>query len=145
MPPTKKKRRRKHSGTQAGTIHRATRERKPETKEERRDAARRRRIDRMDRPPTLKGAAGRAAIGAVVFALLAFFLFGQTVPGALLLGGLMLLVYIPIGYMIDLFVYRRHQRRKAGQAGGGGTPRQRGGGGDGADPRKTRRRAGGGG
>jgi hypothetical protein len=120
MATTKKKRKRKHAGTQAGTIQRAAREKAPQTKEERREATRQRRIARMERPPTLKGAASRAAIGAVVFAVLVLLVFRQPVVQALLLGGLMFLVYIPIGYMIDLFVYRRYLRRKAAGGGAGG-------------------------
>src|SRR5215210_376260 len=61
---TRKKRRRKHRGTQAGTIERAGRTGSPQTREEAKQISRERRRERLDRPPTLKGAAQRAAIAA---------------------------------------------------------------------------------
>ena len=118
MPQTKKKRRRKHPGTQAGIVARQPRERAPKTKEERREVTRQRRLERLEHPPTLRGAAVRAAVGAAIFAVVVILLFRTPPLQGLALAALMLLVYIPLGYMIDLFIYRRHQRRK--QSGGGG-------------------------
>ncbi len=112
MAQTKKKRRRKHSGTQAGTIQREPRQARSQTKEEKREATRRRRLERMDRPPTLRGSAGRAAVAAVIFVGVVTLVLGQTLPSGLAFGAFMFLLYIPIGYFTDSFMYRRRQRKK---------------------------------
>ncbi len=116
MAQTKKKRRRKHSGTQAGTVQRGTgAAAKPQTKEERREAARRARLERLDRPPTWRGALNRAAIAAAVFALLVVLLFGRSVAQGVALGVFTFLLYIPLGYGVDMAIYRFRQRRRAVQ------------------------------
>jgi Flp pilus assembly protein TadB len=120
MPKTKAKRRRKHRGTQAGTVERRAEGRasgsaaaKTETKAERREAARARRLERLDRPPTWRSAFNRAAIAAVIVGVLAVLALGNTPPQAVILAGTMLLVYIPLGYAFDNLIYRVRQRRKA--------------------------------
>ncbi len=115
MAQTKKKRRRKHSGTQAGTVRRQTRERRPATKQEKREEARRRRIERLDRPPTLRGSLTRAGVAAAVFVGVVIILFGRPLIEGLALGAFMFLLYIPVSYYTDLFIYRRRQKKKEGQ------------------------------
>ena len=70
MAQTRKKRRRKHRGTQAGTIDRAGRTGRPRTREEAKQISRQRRQERLDRTPTLKGAVQRAALAAALFTAL---------------------------------------------------------------------------
>ncbi|MCA1678361.1 MAG: hypothetical protein LC777_05135 [Actinobacteria bacterium] len=122
MPKTKAKRRRKHRGTQAGTVERrsegraggsAARPGKTETKAEGREAARARRLERLDRPPTWRSAFNRAAIAAVVVGVLAVLALGNTPQQAVVLAAVMLIVYIPLGYGFDTLIYRLRQRRKA--------------------------------
>ena len=123
MAKTKAKRRRKHRGTQAGTVeHRAegrargssaTSPAKSESKADRREAARARRLERLDRPPTWRSAFTRAAIAAVVVGVVAVLALGNTPPQAVVLAGVMLAVYVPLGYAFDTFIYRVRQRRKA--------------------------------
>jgi Flp pilus assembly protein TadB len=120
---TKKKRRRKHSGTQAGTVSRQSRPSKPQTKEERRQEAQRRRTERLDRAPTLKGSIGRAAIAAVIFVGVVLLVLGNEPVQALAYGVFMFALYIPIGYFTDSFIYRRRQRKKREAAAGGGRSR----------------------
>ena len=117
MAQTKKKRRRKHSGTQAGTIQREARQARPQTKEEKREAARQRRLERMDRPPTLRGSVGRAAVAALIFVAVVILVLGQSPAQGLAFGAFMFLVYIPIGYFTDSFMYRRRQRKKEQERG----------------------------
>lgn len=114
---TKKKRRRKHSGTQAGTIQREPRRARPQTKEEKREATRQRRLERMDRPPTLRGSVSRAAIAAIIFVGVVILILGQTPAQGLAFGAFMFLLYIPIGYFTDSFIYRRRQRKKKQERG----------------------------
>ena len=112
MAQTKKKRRRKHSGTQAGTIQRQPRQARSQTKEERREESRRRRLERLEQPPTLKSAMVRAAVATVIFIPVAVLLLRAPLGGALILGAFMFAFYIPAGYYFDRFMYRRRQRKK---------------------------------
>src|SRR5215210_1870612 len=77
MAQTRKKRRRKHRGTQAGTIDRAGRTGRPRTKEEAKAITRQRRQQRLYKPPSLKVAVQRAGIAAAVFGVLVVLLFGR--------------------------------------------------------------------
>jgi hypothetical protein len=118
---TKKKRRRKHSGTQAGTVDRRTgggAGERTRTKAESREDARRKRLERLDRPPTWRGAAGRAAIAAAIFAAVVVLAFGRPPLAGLALAVAMFVIYIPMSYFTDRFIYNRRQRRKAAGAGG---------------------------
>ena len=116
MAQTKRKRRRKHRGTPAGTVERAGRTGRPRTREEAKQIARDRRAQRLDKPPDLRGSINRAAIAAVVFAVLIVVAFGRPVATGALLGVLMFAIYVPLGYATDSAIYRfRHRRRQAGQ------------------------------
>lgn len=115
MGQTKRKRRRKHSGTQAGTVEsrRRSSAARPETKAEKRQTARQRREARLDQPPTWVGAAKRAAIAAVIFAVVVIVVFARPVAAGLALALVMFAIYIPMSYFTDRFIYNRRQRRKA--------------------------------
>jgi hypothetical protein len=113
---TKRKRRRKHRGTPAGTIERAGRTGRPRTREEAKDIARKRRAERLDRPPRWRSAINRAAVAAAVFGVLVIVAFRREPLGAAVLAGVMFLVYVPLGYGTDLLIYRMRQRRKAANA-----------------------------
>jgi hypothetical protein len=116
MAQTKKKRRRKHRGTPAGTIERAGRTGKPQTREDAKQIARQRRAEKLDKPPEWKGTINRAGIAALVFAVLVVVLFGRPVMAGLLLGVIMFAVYVPLGYATDSAIYKFRQRRKQAQA-----------------------------
>ncbi|MEO8091952.1 MAG: hypothetical protein ABI726_04495 [bacterium] len=109
MAQAKKKRRRKHRGTQGGGIDRRSR---PRNREQARSQARRQVTDRRDVRPTWRSAATRALIAAGIFFALLVLLFGQPLPQALALGVFMLAFYIPLGYGIDTMLYTRRQRAK---------------------------------
>ena len=112
MAQTKRKRKRKHRGTPAGTVERAGRTGRTQTREDAKAIARRRRAERLDRPPTWRGAANRAAVAAIVFGLLVVLVFGQGIERAAPLAALMFLFYIPLGYATDSAIYRFRQRRR---------------------------------
>ena len=128
MAQTKKKRRRKHRGTQTGRIDNSGPRGRPRTREEARARARSKRkrqpakgrqaVDRRDIPPTWGGAFKRGLFGAVIFFLLFWLAFGRPVGAALALSGVMLAMYVPLGYYVDRFFYnrRRAQQAKARQA-----------------------------
>ena len=120
MAQTKKRRSRKHRGTQAGTVERPAPApargggRRPAGRGDVKRDASQRRSTRFDTPPTWRGAFNRAAIMAAVFALLAILVLGRTVPQGVILGAFMLLLYVPMSYYTDRLLYRRRQRTKAG-------------------------------
>lgn len=116
MAQTKRKRRRKHRGTAAGTIERAGRTGKPATRQDAKAVARQRRAERLDRPPEWKSTINRAGIAALVFAVLVVVLFGRPVGAGVLLGAIMFAIYVPLGYMTDSAIYRFRQKRKLAAA-----------------------------
>ena len=109
------KRKRKHRGTPAGTIEARGRTGRPPTAGEVRKTAAQRRQERLDQPPTWRGAITRAAIAALVFVVIAMLVLGQNVAGAIVLGVVAFAMYVPSGYLIDKFVYERRQKQKAKQ------------------------------
>ena len=132
MASSRTKRRRKHRGTQAGTVSRSAgpsggsgaKAAKPASKEEARAQSRRRREERLNRPPTWRGALNRAAISAVIFGVLVYLLFDRPAITAAALAAIMLLVYIPLGYYTDRLIHTRRQRRLGSAGGGGGAAAQ---------------------
>jgi hypothetical protein len=109
---SKPKRRRKHRGTQAGTIERAGRTGSARTRQDAKQIARQRRSERLDQPPTWRSAVNRAAIAAAVFGLLVVVLFGRNIAAGAALAAFMFLLYIPLGYLTDSAIHRFRQRRK---------------------------------
>lgn len=121
MAQTRKKRRSKHRGTAAGSIEARGRTGRKLTEQERKSGIKQdasaRRSTRLDRPPTWQSAFYRALFASVLlFAFTRIPGFGPTVgiPAAISLCLLALLIYVPLGYATDLWVYRRRQKRKAG-------------------------------
>ena len=112
MAQTKRKRTRKHRGTPAGTIDRAGRTGRPQTRQDAKQIAAQRRADRLNTPPTWRGAVNRAAIAAAVFGVLVTLAFGRSVAQGAVLAGFMFLLYIPMSYVTDSAL-SRHRRRKA--------------------------------
>ena len=120
MAQTKRKRTRKHRGTPAGTIDRPGRAGRPQTRQDTKQSAQQRRQERLDRPPTWRGAVNRAAIAAAVFGVLVVLAFGRPIAQGVLLAAFMFFVYIPLGYVTDSALYRFRRRRKAASQGTGG-------------------------
>ena len=113
MAQTKRKRTRKHRGTPAGTIERAGRTGRPQTREDAKQIARQRRQERLDTPPTWRSAVNRAAIAAAVFGVLVVLAFSRSIAQGVILAGFMFLLYIPLGYVTDMAVFRFRKRRRA--------------------------------
>jgi hypothetical protein len=116
MAQTKRKRRSKHRGNAAGTIEARGRTGRPPSPEERKRQARAiAREERLSKPPTWKGSARRAGLAA---AFMFIFLFlttskGNRVASALVFAVLAFALYVPAGYWMELFIYRRRQAKKA--------------------------------
>ena len=115
MAQTKKKRRRKHRGTQGGRIDSGRRRARPRSREEARARARsdrRKGTTRFDSPPTWRSATIRGLVAAGIFSALLLLIFKQPVGEALGFGVFMLAFYIPAGYMIDSYMWRRRERAR---------------------------------
>lgn len=120
MAQTKKKRRTKHRGNAAGKVEVRGRTGRPPSPAERKAAARAQvRADRFDKPPSWRSAANRAAIAALIFGVAVVVVFGQPVAQGVALAGFMLVVYIPMTFLTDSFIYNRRQKKKAEQQGAG--------------------------
>ncbi|HEU4658495.1 MAG TPA: hypothetical protein VFR97_13265 [Capillimicrobium sp.] len=115
MAQQTKRRRSKHRGNAAGMIEARGRTGRKPTESERKGAkgAVAARPNRFDQPPTWRGAFNRALIAIVFFVLLVILLFKQPVATSVVLAALMLLIYVPMGYYTDLWLYNRRQRQKA--------------------------------
>ena len=117
MAQTKKKRRRKHRGTQGGRID-TKRRSKPRTREEARARARSSRSSgsksapRADHPPTWRSSINRGIVAAVIFAAVLLLIFRRPLGASVGLGAFMLLIYIPAGYYIDMYTWRRRERAR---------------------------------
>jgi hypothetical protein len=110
-----RQRRRKHRGTQGGTVQRRGRTSRPPALSQRPDPRERRRAA-LDRPPTWRSAVNRAVVAAGVFFVVLALLLQRSVVEALTLSAFMLALYIPMGYSMDSLRYRLVQRRRARQS-----------------------------
>ena len=118
MAQTRKRRRKKHRGTQTGRIDNRGPRGRPRTREEARARARSKRkrqparaVDRRDLEPTWGAAFKRGLFGAAIFFLLFWLAFGRDVGQAALLSVVMLGMYVPMGYYLDRFMWRRRMRQ----------------------------------
>jgi hypothetical protein len=115
---TKRKRRTKHRGTAAGAIETRGRTGRPPSADEKKKAARTAaREKRENTPPTWSGSAKRGALAA---GFMFIFLFITTsgkgsnrLGSAVAFAALALILYIPAGYYLELYLFRRRQARKA--------------------------------
>ena len=120
MANTKRRRRTKHRGNAAGVVEsRGRTGRKPtasERKADARTAAREQRLARLDQPPSWRASVNRAGITTLIFAAALVLLFKRPIGAALALAGFMFFIYVPMGYTMDSWLYRRRQRQKGGRS-----------------------------
>jgi hypothetical protein len=122
MPGNQKPRTRKHRGTQTGSVSRARRGR-PRSRQEAMAQARASRgqggkkrkqpVDRRDIPPTWRAATVRGALIAAVLFPVSVLLLGEPAGGAAVLSVIAAGLYIPMGYYMESFMYRRRQLKLA--------------------------------
>ena len=122
MAQTKRKRRSKHRGNAAGSIEARgrTSRRDSMTPAERKKADRASaREARLNKPPTWNGAFLKAALMAallIVFTQVGLFGGDTTIQQSIFLGLFALILYTPLAFMTDKFVYSRNQKRRAKRA-----------------------------
>lgn len=124
MAQTKRKRQTKHRGNAAGVVEsRGRTGRKPTAAEKSGNARelakeREKQIDRRDKAPTWRGAFTRAMAAAVIMlAVLLVFKLAKA-NQAIALFPIVLLMYVPVSYYTDQWMYKRRQRSKSKQGGG---------------------------
>jgi hypothetical protein len=117
MAQTKRKRRTKHRGNAAGVVESRGRTGRRPTAEEQKAARKSAVEDRRNRPPTWKSAFTKAGLmAALLFLFTQLGLFGSSasIAQSIAISLFALLLYTPLAYMTDSWVYRRAQRRKQG-------------------------------
>ena len=116
MAQTKRKRRSKHRGNAAGNIEaRGRTGRKPGAADQKKTDRASARRARLAQPPTWNKAIIRAGAAAVLlFVLTQIGLFQDDVPvsQALFVCLFAMLVYIPLGYLFDNWMYKRFNKPK---------------------------------
>ena len=116
MAQTKRKRRSKHRGNAAGVVEARGRTGRRPTEEELREQSRESvRERRLNKPPTWNSAFMKAALMAgllFLFTRLGVFGSNTSVSQSIVLCVFALLLYTPIAYATDKFVYTRAQKRK---------------------------------
>jgi hypothetical protein len=124
MAQTRRKRQTKHRGNAAGVVEsRGRTGRKPTAAEKSgnaRELARERgqKLDRRDRPPSWRGAFVRAMFAAVLLLGIIIVVFNRP-NQAIALFPIVLLMYVPLSYYTDKWIYDRRQRNKLKASGGG--------------------------
>jgi Flp pilus assembly protein TadB len=113
MAQTKRKRRRKHRGTQAGTIDARGRTSKPPASARSRAAS-----SGSSRASSRSAGSRTAAVNRAAFAAAILVVFiavvQRNIAQALVMGVFALAIYVPMSYYTDLWLYRRRQRKKTG-------------------------------
>jgi hypothetical protein len=118
MAQTKRKRQTKHRGNAAGVVEsRGRTGRKPTAAEKSlaaKDRAEKReqRSARRDRPPTWRGAFYRALAAAVFVVVVMLLLLPHSKAQAFLYFPFVLVLYVPISFYSDQWLYRRRMREK---------------------------------
>ena len=120
MAQTKRKRRTKHRGNAAGSIEaRGRTGRKPTAEEQKKSSRQTARDRRMAKPPSWNSAALKAsAMAVLLFILVKTGILGNKdtdFAQAFFLSAMALIIYTPLAYMTDKWVYARVQRQQQQQ------------------------------
>ena len=123
MAQTRKRRQTKHRGNAAGMVEARGRTGRKPSEGERGSGApvskaeerRRKAEERRNNPPTWRGAINRAGIAAALFVVSVIAFFGQEPATAFTVGLMAFLFYVPLGYYVDLAIYKRNQRKRAAE------------------------------
>jgi hypothetical protein len=119
MAQTKRKRRTKHRGNAAGSIEARGRTGRKPTAEEQKKAGRQTARDRrMSKPPSWNSAAMKAgAMAVLLFVLTQVGILGNDsdIKQGLFLSLLALVIYTPLAYTTDKWVYARMLKRQGAQ------------------------------
>jgi hypothetical protein len=113
MAQTKRKRRTKHRGTAAGTVTTRGRTGRPPTPDERKKQTREQaRQARLNKPPTWRGAVNRALLAAGFMFIFLLLTSKGNVLAAVIFGVFAFALYVPSGYYLEAYLFRRRQRKR---------------------------------
>jgi hypothetical protein len=120
MAQAKRKRRTKHRGNAAGTIEARGRTGRPPTAAEKKQVSREQaRERRLSKPPMWSGSAKRALLaGGFMFVFLYLTdhpQHGSRVLSAVIFALVAMALYIPGGYYLEMYMYRRRMAKKGVQ------------------------------
>jgi Flp pilus assembly protein TadB len=115
MAQTKRKRRSKHRGTAAGTISARGRTGRPPTPDERKKQSREQaRQARLNAAPTWNGAIKRALLACAFMFLFLLLTSKGNIVAAVLFAIFAFALYVPSGFYLEMFLWRRRQRKREG-------------------------------
>ena len=117
MAQTKRKRQTKHRGNAAGSVTARGRTGRPPTAAERKVTQKQTREQarqaRLNRRPTWKGMAQRAALASVMmFVLLMVATKAKSIPFAIIFAVVAFVLYVPAGYYLETWVWKRRMRKQ---------------------------------
>jgi hypothetical protein len=113
MAQTKRKRRTKHRGNAAGTVEARGRTGRPLSADEKKKQARTEaRQARLDKEPTWESATKRAGLASAFMFLFLLLTSHGNVVAAVLFGVFAFALYVPSGYHLERYLWRRRQRKK---------------------------------
>ncbi len=113
MAQTKRKRRSKHRGNAAGTVEARGRTGRPLSADEKKKQARTQaREARLDKQPSWNSATKRAGLASVFMFLFLLVTSHGNVMAAVLFGVFAFALYVPSGYYLEMYLWRRRQRKK---------------------------------
>src|SRR5262249_35841624 len=113
MAQTKRKRRTKHRGTAAGTVEARGRTGRPPSAEERKKQTRAEaREARLNQRPTWNSSTKRAGLAAAFMFLFLLLTSHGNAVAAILFGGFAFALYVPSGYYLETWLWRRRQRKR---------------------------------
>ncbi len=119
MAQTKRKRRSKHRGNAAGGIEaRGRTGRKPTAQDNKQSLRTEARQRRLTKPPTWNSAALKAlAMAVLLFVLTQIGILGgdTEISQGIILAAMAFLIYTPLAYMTDRWVYNKNAARAANQ------------------------------
>ena len=110
MAQTKRKRRTKHRGNAAGKVEARGRTSRANAAAGGKTSSRSVKAKRFDRPPSWSSALNRAGIATALFVIVVVLVLRKPLGTAIAIGGFMFLMYVPLGYFTDSFIYKRRQR-----------------------------------
>jgi hypothetical protein len=116
MAQTRRKRRRKHRGTQSGRIDRRPARGRPRSRAEAKARAgqrsRKKPGTREAGPPTWRSALQKSVIAGALFFALLVVAFGRPPMASAAIAVLMLGFYVPMSFLFDRFFYQRRLRQE---------------------------------
>ena len=116
MAQTRRKRKTKHRGNAAGMVESRGRTSRANAGATKKPSGRGiLRADRFNRPPSWSSAFNRAGIATLLFIVVLVLVLRRPLSVAVAIGAFMMLLYVPLGYLSDSYIYKK-RNKTAGKA-----------------------------